>query len=391
MRLDYFRVVTLTSVLGVSTLCVVAIILTAGLWPFNPFEPIQVSWIASQQGLRFGDKGIVIASAPFTKISHEEDPSWSLEIWLQCISDNDVNTLLAFSTPENPTQFQLRQFKDGLLVQHRVSTSSGDRTAEVDIDHVLRQDRPTFITITSGEHGTKAYEDGHLLETHPFRLQDIDFSGQFSIGTSPLAYDTWTGDLRGLAIYNQELDATAVFRHYETWTSSGRPDVAEKENPVAIYRFSEGTGSIEHNDILSQPNLRIPKYFQILHKPFLEAPWKGFRPNLQYVLHTLLNIAGFVPLGFFLCGYLSYVRHSRRPIFATILLGGLLSLAIEVLQFYFPTRSSDMIDVITNTFGTALGAYVYGWSLSRVILTKVGMIGKDEPELCIDRDRQTLV
>ena len=63
------------------------------------------------------------------------------------------------------------------------------------------------------------------------------------------------------------------------------------------------------------------------------------------------NIAWFVPFGFllpFLTG-----RPEKLP--AMLLLGFLLSLAIELSQFTFGTGESELDDLILNTLGTALG------------------------------------
>jgi glycopeptide antibiotics resistance protein len=57
----------------------------------------------------------------------------------------------------------------------------------------------------------------------------------------------------------------------------------------------------------------------------------------------------------------------------TILLGFTVSLTIEVLQAFIPTRDSGMTDVITNTLGTAIGAMVFQWKITQAIFSRVGI------------------
>lgn len=65
---------------------------------------------------------------------------------------------------------------------------------------------------------------------------------------------------------------------------------------------------------------------------------------------SLLNVALFVPLGFFLA---LLWRPFRNPLYA-LSLGLCVSLAIEILQI-FTRRATDVNDLITNTAGTFLG------------------------------------
>jgi glycopeptide antibiotics resistance protein len=78
---------------------------------------------------------------------------------------------------------------------------------------------------------------------------------------------------------------------------------------------------------------------------------------------VLVNIGGFVPLGFFLYAYLSLSERNKLPALVTILFGCLLSLTVEIAQAYIPTRDSGMTDVITNTTGTALGVVLFRFAM----------------------------
>lgn len=76
----------------------------------------------------------------------------------------------------------------------------------------------------------------------------------------------------------------------------------------------------------------------------------GYDTAQTMLLYVLGNIALFVPLGLFM--HLAL----RRSAMVTIGLGLLASVCVEVLQLPIWSRSSDVDDVMLNTFGAAVGA-----------------------------------
>src|SRR3979490_1143070 len=96
--------VALTSALA----AVLAIILVAGLWPFNPRPPNNVEWLKDKNGLRLGKNPIVVSRSPF----RFTDMGWalsSLEFWVFAEHVGPANAFFAIYTPENPSQFRLMQ------------------------------------------------------------------------------------------------------------------------------------------------------------------------------------------------------------------------------------------------------------------------------------------
>lgn len=210
----------------------------AGLWPFR-HPRNEVTWLENDSGLRFGKPATVLSSGALEMTSSQDEGSCSLEIWLRPRLLDASGTLLAFSTPENPLQFLLRQSGSDLELQ-RVSRSQPPqaRTASLYVGGVFRAEKRVFITVTSGPQRTSIYVNGALLETsREFRFAGNDCTGQLVVGDAPLENNSWSGLLRGIAIYHRELTAGQVFRHYETWAARGRPELSENERSVVLYLF----------------------------------------------------------------------------------------------------------------------------------------------------------
>ncbi len=158
-----------------------------------------------------------------------------------------------------------------------------------------------------------------------------------------------------------------------TSNTTGRSDTAKNDGVVARYLFNEGEGNVVHNQVGPATSLLIPERFFILHEQFLERPWDEFKPGWHYWKDVGINIAGFIPLGFFFRAYFSTMGRSKRTIWLTIALGFAISLTIEVSQAFLPTRDSGMTDLITNTFGTALGAIAYFWCVKHSCFERAGV------------------
>jgi glycopeptide antibiotics resistance protein len=98
----------------------------------------------------------------------------------------------------------------------------------------------------------------------------------------------------------------------------------------------------------------------------------GFRPHpraylLEFSLASpsrlvgdgILNVAAFVPLGWLLSrGIRDIAASSTGRVFTVAGFCVMVSLAVETLQFFLPSRYSSLIDVLTNTAGAVIGAVI---------------------------------
>ena len=350
-------------------------ILIAGLSPFTPHLKNQVRWLNRQNGLYFGEYASILSSAPL-QLDGPPDGPCSVELWLTPGLIEDSNTILAFQTSETPQQFSIRQNLSALmLTRQAIGPHSPAGKKLIYMNDVFRQDTPVLITVTAGAHATAVYLNGVLMRSEPdFGLTRHDLNGGIVVGNSPVVNDSWSGVMRGIGIYNRELTADEVRRDYEDWTRSGQPADLEKKKAVAIYPFTERSGKLIHSLVPSAADLEIPDYYLVLYPSFLEPFWKQWGWNWAFWKDALINVTGFMPLGFCFCVYLSLSRPLNRAILLTILIGCALSFIIEATQFYLPTRDSESADFINNTLGTIFGALLYRPRFVQHLVARFGIV-----------------
>ena len=332
-----------------------------------------MAWLNGGNGLRFAQHGVVLSSGEFKASNVPANAPCSLEIWFEPARPWSKGTLLSFYSPRPSRQFSLRQ-TDGYLAVRSDAPDRGYRTltTALYIENVLPRGGALFVTVISTGQQTSVYVDGALVRTaFGFPLSGRDFDGELVIGNSPRVESSWSGLLRGLALYDEALSPAQVVHHFETWTKNGRPDIHENVHAATLFLFNEGAGRIVHDQVPSGINLYIPERFVVLDQAFLRPFWEEFEPTWGYWKGVvLINILGFIPFGFLFCAYFA-LAGIKRPAMVTIASGFAVSLTIECLQAFLPTRDSGTTDLITNTLGTCIGVWLYRSNFWRVLWARI--------------------
>lgn len=359
---------------GAFSAAAVVVVLLATLWPFNPHPRNGVTWLQGTKGLKIERVGLVVSSGALR--IPDQAQSFTLELLVRPANIQSSSTILAFCSSSCSRQLEFLQWKNGLLVTHDANVESDPTgTVRFYVGRLFSPGKLVFVAVASGPNGTTLYVDGQPARVFPrFKISRSDLSGEVVIGTSPVAYHPWSGELGGLAIYAKQLTPQDVLQHYQGWTNVNSHPSSFVDAAVARYSFTETAGAEVHNEVVSEPSLKIPATFSVPHKEFLQSPAQEFRPNRSYAYDAATNIAGFVPLGVVVCSYLAWTRTRWKAILITIALCGALSVSIEILQYYIPRRGSGITDVITNTLGAALGAILLQSNLVRKLLTPIGIM-----------------
>jgi VanZ family protein len=100
----------------------------------------------------------------------------------------------------------------------------------------------------------------------------------------------------------------------------------------------------------------FPASFDWSRSPVLWPPYKPVRYRSD-VVDVIVNIPFYMPLGFTAVAAWSKRRDTRAILLAT-LLGAAISYTVEFIQHFEPRRFSSSRDILLNTLGAALGAWL---------------------------------
>ena len=332
-----------------------------GLWPFNlnPFN--QVFWLKDEPGVRFSGPGHLYSTGSLSDFFSGR--SVSLECWLRPAAEpnNRLPHILSFWDGRRQEVFLLGQWKDALAIRVRTSRADIPRGyRERGKGQVLVKNRMVFITLTSSPEGSTLYLDGARVKEFPgFPLLEDGPAGPsvLVLGNSATGKSYWEGDLLGLALYNRSLSDREARENHSRWIQRDYQSLKSGQGLIGLYPFNEGKGERIGNRTSGSYPLLKPAVFHPRQKVILEWPTKEQLKRRGFYQDLAVNILGFIPLGFFFA--LRLLRFSRLSApgagAATLLLGALLSLGIELTQVYLPTRDSSAGDLIFNILGTLTG------------------------------------
>jgi VanZ family protein len=290
---------------------------------------------------------------------------------------DNSGTVLDIYAAENPLQFRLMQWRDELLIRRNYFDDSHHlKTAELELANAFLSDEPVTFTIIAGPNATVAYRNGQKAGTSSrLELSCADFAGQLLLGEAPTQDNPWRGKVfelelfRGNGTDGQSPSGLATPAVDSTLLLAQRAVIADRD-PFAGYTFREGSGQTAHNSVAAGPDLHIPEIFVVLHKQLLLAPWKELEDKLT-VRDIAINIVGFMPFGFLVFAYFYLQRRWPHAAVLTVFAGFAISATIEVLQAYIPSRTSGVLDIITNTLGTGLGVWLFHWRPLQVFASKL--------------------
>jgi hypothetical protein len=348
---------------------IAAAILLAGLWPGKFSITNEVSWLEGRNGLRFQRFGIAYCPEPIAALNagSGEDRSLSIELGAKAEMEPSryLPRILSLYDDVKGEACIIGQWRSGIVLRSRAPDTSMKRAfRETSARNALPKGGKHLITVVSGKSGTSIYVDGKLEKADKgFVLLPDDRQRPvfLVLGNSPDGKSPWEGEISGLAIYGRQLTPAEIAGRYRAWSGNGAPYDPAGMEPVLRYPFDERAGSSARNSVGSGYNLEIPSAFNAPNRIVLAHDFRDLRLGRSSLKDIVVNVAGFIPFGFFFLAWLSKpgTDSKGRKAFSIILIGFGISLAIELVQAHLPARDSSAIDVVCNTLGTAVGVFLF--------------------------------
>jgi len=339
--------------LGLLSILAVCGILSLGLWPFHSPRN-QVSWVPNQNAVRFGEHGTTLSSGVFNPAKAQ---ALTLELWIRPARVWMHGTVLSFYDRQHNLLFCVRQDNPALVLQSGIpDLGNHGRPLQLRLEEVFRK-QSIFLTIAVDGQGARIYINGEPADVKgDLQLRPGDFSGQLIVANSPWRDTSWSGEMRALAIYDRKFSATEVVQSYARWSDGQATANEVSDRALLLYSFHEGEGRVVHGQGTLAMDLDIPERFVVVDQLWFEPISSEIYSHENYLKDDLINVLGFVPLGFVLAAYFAMATSIRRPVLAATLIGLGVSMTIEVLQALLPTRFSGVSDLFTNTLGSMIGA-----------------------------------
>ena len=340
------------------------IILVVGLKPrgFRFFN--KVNWINSQPGMRFSGFGIAYTDPLGNMMAFQKSDTngFSIEIALKPESyrGRRFKFILAIDNGKDSEQLVVGQWRSWLIVMNGDDYAHKKKINRVSADLASTSPATIFVAITSGQEGTRIFFDGKpVVAKKDLRLK-IPAGGKtrLILGNSVYGKHPWRGDVYGLALYNYQLFSQEAASHFIGWSLGQNFAFARNEKPSMLYLFDEKGGTIALDHAEGRHHLELPSMMRVFEPRVLSLPAVEFMSVSGFIKDIVVNLLGFMPLGFVL--FATLVRFGgtfdRRAILFTVVFCFFVSLFIEILQSWIPSRTSSILDLVLNTLGGWVGA-----------------------------------
>jgi len=306
----------------------------------------------SFNALHFSAPSTAYTSNPPKKLLGLKEFTIVLDLTSDYYGSNGYARILSYSLDDEHSNFMIGQWEDGAVFKVRASGQA--KPIHFETEGVLKKGEKGRIAIIFSREKLLLYHNGEIKnekKTGLLSFANWDGSYPLVIGSEANGKFPWQGNVYLIKIFDRALLPGEI----ESLTSPGSPQ-RDSDIPLVDYSFNSGGSVIEDGSKGQPANLVIPKRFKPYKRAFLEMPF-SLKEIWTNIGDIVINLLGFIPLGFFLSAFLLQKGLSfRDSLLLSIGIGLCVSLFIEVFQAFLPTRDSSILDLVANTVGSGIGS-----------------------------------
>ena len=325
----------------------IALFLT--LWPFN-FLCKNVVTATPDGGFHFESPSIAYLSQLPTKFSKLKKFSIILEAKSDITLIDFDGIIFGNCIDYNHQNFLMVQVHG--TVEFIINVNGIPK--EIFAEGIFEKDNPVWIEII--------YDGNELTFLKNGSVRNVDTIGILDFSSWNNSYPfVFANGGDGMNPWGGTIFSFDIFDSVVTISDRQQLEVIRKQvSPlISLSAHPERTGLYQLQGDISTPSIVIPAIFNPPGKSLLVSlrnfiEW-GHMDYTDFFLNTLL----FLPFGFLLRLLLEkYTKRYYLSFFITIITGLFLTITIETLQSFLPIRYTSIIDVLSNTLGTIIGAMI---------------------------------
>ena len=322
---------------------VILLILIFGLWPKGFAVLNNVKWTKEEPGLRFGKYGIAYTD-PFLHLDETDAVAIELGIKTEPPAGNGFSHILTLFDGDENAQLVIGQWRHFIIIMKGNDYENKKHLPVMDVDKGSQDYGEKNLLMNFDGPKARAVVNGRLaaeIEGYSFLNSNSPGLARIVLGNSPDARHPWVGKIYHLSL-RRKIHSNSV----------------EKDE---LYTFSLGHkhANVSGNNSAKLVELHIPKWFKVLKPHFFQA--KLDKISWIVVRDIAINFFGFVPFGLAVAPPFRKAGNGRKwlLVLKVAVCGLFMSLIIESVQAWMPTRSSDFVDLVMNTAGSMAGACLY--------------------------------
>ena len=317
------------------------------LYPFNFLQRNKVA--ALTNGLSFVMPATAYTLHPHEALSYLYQFTFLLHVTPATDDVGRAAHIMCSGNDEWSQNFSINQWHNHLNVQFFNRESK--QFNELTIPEIFKKNKPSWIALTFNGTTIRCYVDGVKKaerKTGPMALTQWDSASAIVFGTDASGRQQWEGAIHSAAIFDRAFKAAEL----------KKPDlIFTKYSSIIHYEFGGRASGYLRSTGRDRDSVCIPELFTPYCRSTLLDTFRVLGRQRLDVRDIVANIFFFLPMGYFFALALRRRCHSVLSfIMLSIGFGLMLSVSMESLQILLPSRFSSMVDVLSNTTGTAIGA-----------------------------------